>query len=116
MKRVKVSCYMRFLALCHSLDHSSNQRVDQMAVRLLEEVALAECRQLPLTVSQSMGLRQIASPATIHRKLQDLVKAGLVEFRFPETNRRTKHIHPTKAAKAYFEKRAALLMKSVQTT
>ncbi len=105
---------MRFLALCQAMDRQSAWQVDQLAVRLLEEVALAECRELPLTVTQSMRLEQIASPATIHRKLQDLVKAGLVEFRFSEKNRRTKYIHSTNTADKYFAKRSALMMKSIR--
>jgi hypothetical protein len=113
-KRKSPSSYMRFLALCQALDQGYNPNLDLVALRLLEDVALAEFRDQPLTVSQAMGLKQIASPATIHRKLQELLKSGLVELRYTESNRRSKYIRSTKSGTAYFSKRSNLLMQAIQ--
>ena len=50
-----------------------------------------------------MSLATVASPATLHRKLTQLLEAGYVEFRFEAGNRRTKYIHPTRAADKQFD-------------
>jgi DNA-binding MarR family transcriptional regulator len=62
-------------------------------------------------VSQAMSLKNIASPATIHRKIEDLLKVGLVDLIFEGKNRRTKFLAPTKSAKAYFEEMSNAIKK-----
>jgi DNA-binding MarR family transcriptional regulator len=62
-----------------------------------------------------MELHGIASPATIHRKLDELREAGLIDLVFEGKNRRTKYLIPTKAAHAYFEKMSDSILKAVQS-
>ena len=57
-----------------------------------------------MTVTEVMALSDIASPATIHRKLDELRELGLIEQVFEGKNRRTKYLVPTKLANIYFEK------------
>ena len=61
-----------------------------------------------------MQLANIASPATIHRKIDELREVGLVELNFEGKNRRTKYLVPTKAAHAYFEKMSDSMLKAVE--
>jgi len=49
-----------------------------------------------------MALAHIASPATIHRKLDQLRELGMIDTVFEGKNRRTKYLVPTKAASDYF--------------
>jgi len=56
----------------------------------------------PLTVTKCMNAG-IASPATTHRKLNDLICFGYIETQFKGKNRRTKYLMPTDKAKDYFE-------------
>jgi hypothetical protein len=108
--------YIRFLALCHAFDKTDGLQVDVESVRLLESIALAEHDGMPLTVSQLMALSDIASPATLHRKMVLLNKANLIELDFMQGNQRTKFIYTTALAKKHFAKRAALLAKAVSGT
>jgi len=53
-------------------------------------------------VTEAMALDHIASPATIHRKLDQLRELGMIDTVFEGKNRRTKYLVPTKAASDYF--------------
>ncbi len=106
------SAYLRFLALCHALDYQTMGKASHSSVRLLEEIALAEFKSAPYSVTQVMALVQVASPATIHRKLQDLITSGMVQVKFLDGNRRTKFIFLTDSGHKYFDKRGALLAKT----
>ncbi len=92
------STYLRFLALVHTIDGASTQlaNVDETAKHLLNVIALNHSNGKPLTVTEAMALKSIASPATIHRKLNDLIEVGLVEQVFEGKNRRTKYLVTTK--------------------
>jgi len=96
------SVYLRFLNLSHAINDDI-AGVDLSAIRLLEEIAVAHANGSPLTVTNAMELSSIASPATLHRKLDTLREAGLIDQVFEGTNRRTKYLSPTKAAAKYFE-------------
>jgi DNA-binding MarR family transcriptional regulator len=98
--------YFLFLQVVKALDSHvkiSNQ-IDATAWLLLNEIAVQHFYGTNITVSQAMSLENIASPATLHRKLDELRKAGLIDLVFEGTNRRTKFLVPTKYADAYFEK------------
>ena len=107
--------YLRFLHLLHALEgHASEQALDLDAKKLLEIIAVRHEQKCPLTVTEAMGLAQIASPATIHRKLDQLREAGLVEARFEDNNRRTKFLVPTQAALDRFEALGKALVSAVK--
>lgn len=93
--------YLRFLNLSHAAS-SNLTNVDSLALRLLESIAVAHSNGAALTVTDAMSLNAIASPATIHRKLNDLLKAGLVNQVHVNENRRTKYLYTTSKANAYF--------------
>jgi DNA-binding MarR family transcriptional regulator len=63
--------------------------------------------QVPLFVSHTLT----SDTATIHRKLNGLLDADLIELVFKEKNRRTKYIHPTKNSFVYFEKMADAMVR-----
>jgi Fe2+ or Zn2+ uptake regulation protein len=66
-------------------------------------IAVHHAQEKPLTVTDAMALRSIASPATIHRKLDQLREFGMIDMVFEGKNRRTKFLVPTQAAHNYFE-------------
>jgi DNA-binding MarR family transcriptional regulator len=96
--------YLRFLALSNVINVASTQlsKVDQTAKQLLQVIALRHEQGKAMTVSEAMEMASIASPATIHRKLDDLRESGLIEQTFVGKNRRTKYLVPTKVADKYF--------------
>ena len=109
--------YMRFLNLLHALEGGENApEMDLEAKKLLEVIAVHEANKNPLTVTAAMNLGHIASPATIHRKIDDLRIAGLVDTEFQGDNRRTKYLTPTPRARKYFDKVNALLPRAQATS
>jgi len=97
--------YLRFLNLIHALDGQANAPVmDLDAKKLLEVIAVRHADEKPLTVTEAMALTTIASPATIHRKLDQLRELGMIDTVFEGKNRRTKYLVPTQMAHDYFNK------------
>lgn len=66
-----------------------------------------------MTVTDALAMTSIASPATVHRKLNDLREAGLIEQSFASNNRRTKYLTPTKAADKYFSNLGEMMKQSI---
>jgi Fe2+ or Zn2+ uptake regulation protein len=96
--------YMRFLNLIHALDGDANApHMDFDAKKLLEVVSVQHNLGKPLTVTDAMALEHIASPATIHRKLDQLRELGMIDTVFEGKNCRTKYLVPTQAAHDYFD-------------
>ena len=107
--------YLRFIALAQAIEGSNAQvtTVDETAKQLLKVIALNHAQDKTLTVTDAMALTSLASPATIHRKLDDLREAGLIEQSFAGNNRRTKYLTPTKAADKYFSSLGEVLKQSL---
>jgi Fe2+ or Zn2+ uptake regulation protein len=96
--------YLRFLNLIHALEGEAHAPVmDLDAKKLLEMIAVRHEQKKPLTVTEAMALGSIASPATIHRKLDQLRELGMIDTVFEGKNRRTKYLVPTQASHDYFE-------------
>ena len=92
-----MSVYLKFLT--HSEQYKL--KIDLTAQRLLEIIATCAAHEA-LTVTECMELHEIASPATLHRKLDDLRKAGLIYHQYEGENRRTKYLFPTQKALNHF--------------
>lgn len=96
--------YMRFLNLLHALEGGDQApAMDLEAKKILEVIAVHEANKTPLTVTAAMALSHIASPATIHRKLDVLRELGMIDTVFEGKNRRTKYLVPTQTAHDYFD-------------
>lgn len=108
--------YLRFLNLLRGVEASFlPPTLDTTAKCLLERIACQHALDDPLTVTAAMALQDVASPATIHRKIDDLRTAGLVETEFQGDNRRTKYLTPTSKARKYFDKASALIPSAIST-
>ncbi len=95
--------YLRFLNIIHAINGQDRSvLMDSDAEKLLEVIAINHAKETPLTVSAAMGLSYIASPATIHRKLDILLELGMIESVLKGKNRRTKYLVPTQLADYYF--------------
>lgn len=108
--------YMRFINLTHAVTSQwEGAGIDLLSLRLLEAIAIAHSEGAALTVTDAMTLNAIASPATMHRKLTNLLDAKLIEQVFEGKNRRTKYLVPTAQASKYFEQLGkALILASTQ--
>lgn len=98
------TAYIRFINLTHAVNcEFESAGIDLLSLRLLEAIAIAHSEGTVLTVTDAMALSAIASPATMHRKLTNLLDAKLIEQLFEGKNRRTKYLIPTAQASKYFE-------------
>ena len=113
--RTMKTMYMRYLALAKTVHESDRHltAVDETAKRLLEIIALSHAENRPLTVSAAMALEPIASPGTIHRKLDMLRELGLIDQIFQGDNRRTKYLIPTRVSDDYFDNLGRVLIEAV---
>ena len=107
--------YLRYLRFARAIDilKKDSPVIDSTALQLLNEIAVQHFDGKTLTVSQAIALNKIASPATLHRKLDELREAGLIQQIFEGKNRRTKYLVPTKAADAYFAKMSKAITSAV---
>ena len=104
------NAYLRFLNLLRGVEATFlPPTLDSTAKCLLERIACQHAVGQPLTITEAMALQDVASPATIHRKIDDLRTAGLVETEFQGDNRRTKYLTPTPKARKFFDKVNALM-------
>lgn len=101
--------YLRFLALTEALRPNWEDEIDLCAQRLLEVIALRAASGVPMSVTQAMELKALASPATIHRKLRALMDRNLIVQQFEAGNRRTRYLVPTKTAEKHFERLGSAL-------
>ena len=93
--------YFKFQSIVE--DAQIRLNVDRDALALLDVIASCADEGLePLSVTEAMSLKEIASPATIHRKLNLLVAANLVTHEYRDNNRRIKYLLPTAKARAYY--------------
>jgi DNA-binding MarR family transcriptional regulator len=83
-----VSPYLKLMNLIASITDENN--LDAISLRLLEAIALAVENGQPLSVTNAMQLGHIASQATIHRKIDALVKNGFVVHQAESDAKRTK--------------------------
>jgi DNA-binding MarR family transcriptional regulator len=96
--------YIRFLTLLHTIEGKGElPLLDLDAKKLLETIAVRHSQGKPLTVTETMAMSHIASPATIHRKLDILREIGMIDTQFEGSNRRTKFLALTPQAVQYFQ-------------
>ena len=109
--------YLRYLRIARAIDilKKNSNSIDSTALQLLNEIAVQHFDGKTLTVSQAIALNKIASPATLHRKLDELREAGLIEQSFEGKNRRTKYLVPTKEADSYFSKMSKAITSAVNS-
>ena len=108
--------YMRFLKIVAALEQGQHHKeISPIAVLLLNEIALKDFDKKPLTVSQAMEFRALGSPATLHRKIDELRHADLVLVTNVGTDRRTKYLFLTQAARDYFQIKNDAMLKAVQS-
>ena len=84
--------YLRYLVLAETLRKSNIDlsEIDDIGKKLLETIAIKSAQGQPLVVTQTMELSDIASPATIHRRIEILKKAGLIQVMQTEQNQKIK--------------------------
>jgi len=104
--------FIRFLNLREAMKIDPAE-LDLSALKLLEVCAVKCSSGQRLTVTEAMQLNKIASAATIHRKLNQLIDAGYLSLEYEGQNRRTKYLTPTAKSNEYFTKLGVMLQNGV---
>lgn len=109
--------YLRYLVLAETLRQSSVNLsgIDDVGKKLLEAIAIKSAQGHPLVVTQTMELSDIASPATIHRRIALLLKAGLIQVMQTENNQKIKFLVPTQVSIDYFDKLGKLMTSAIRS-
>ena len=106
------TAYLRFLQLAKAIDGlPSLPSLDANESALLDALAVQWFAGNPLTVMQAMGLSNLGSPATMHRRIARLRKMGMIATDEDVNDTRIKRLILTPAAVAHFEQ----LGQSLQT-
>ena len=110
----KTSTYLRFVELSRTvMNMIHTEHLDETARLLLDELAVRDGHGKPMTVAELMALQKIASPATLHKKFNLLLKAQMVDTIFEGDNRRTKYVTLLPKAKSFYTRLDGVLAKSI---
>ena len=81
---------------------------------MLNRIAVNEYEENPMTVNQAMTIHALGSPSNLHRKLDELREAEMIEVKSVGTNRRTKYLFITQTAHHYFQIKSEAMVKAIQ--
>ncbi|MEZ2354324.1 winged helix-turn-helix domain-containing protein [Caballeronia sp. RCC_10] len=109
-KKSHFDAYFHLLELSKTVQGlPSMPKLDPVEERVLKTLTSSWHSGHPLTVSKTMALSEGGSPATVHRKLNNLKIKGLISFEESAKDLRIKNVIPTRKALDYFETLAACL-------
>ncbi|WP_295523509.1 hypothetical protein [Limnohabitans sp. Rim8] len=106
--------YLRFLKLTQSVKSTHiGVQLTPMETHVLQEVALRYFEERALTVSEALALKDLGSPATMHKRIKRLRHAGLLSFKQEDTDHRTKYLIATPLATLHFERMGEAMHKAL---
>ena len=109
--------YLKFLQNIAALEpiQLKQNALSPTAILLLNEIAVKNFEEQPLTVTQTMGFNALGSSANLHRKITELLDAEMISLEHVGTNRRTKYLLITQSARDYFQIKNDAMLKAVQS-
>jgi DNA-binding MarR family transcriptional regulator len=97
------SAYLRFLQLAKVIQAlPGGLEMDANEHALLEAVVLRWYEKHPMTVREAIGLAELGSPATLHKRITRLREKDMLSTLNLEGDRRAKFLIPTERTLAYF--------------
>ena len=98
------SAYLRFLQLVSAFENLPGlEDFDANERALFETLALRWSQGQPMTVREAIGLSELGSPATLHKRLQRVIGKDLLVAYHEGHDRRTKFLKPSDKGLAYIE-------------
>ena len=95
--------YLRFLQLAKAIQNLPDAPLlDANENALLEAIALRWFEQKPMTVREAIGLSNLGSPATLHKRITRLRNRDLVQTFSQTDDKRAKFLVPTEKSLAMF--------------
>ncbi len=99
----KSNPYLRFLQLAKAIQNLPDAPLlDANENALLEAIALRWYEQKPMTVREAIGLSDLGSPATLHKRIARLRERDLVKTFSQADDKRAKFLIPTEKSLAMF--------------
>jgi DNA-binding MarR family transcriptional regulator len=90
------NAYLRFLQLAKAIQSlPESPLLDANENALLEAIALRWFENKPMTVREAIGLSELGSPATLHKRITRLRNRDLVEAFSQAEDKRAKYLIPT---------------------
>lgn len=98
-----VTAYLRFLQLAKVIQAlPSGMEMDANESALLQAVVLRWYENKPMTVREAIGLADLGSPATLHKRITRLREKDMLSTLNLEGDRRAKFLIPTERTLDYF--------------
>jgi DNA-binding MarR family transcriptional regulator len=98
------SAYLRFLQLAKAIQAlPDGEEMDANEVALLQSVVLCWYENKPMTVREAIGLAELGSPATLHKRITRLREKDMLSTLNLEGDRRAKFLIPTQRTLDYFQ-------------
>jgi chromosome segregation and condensation protein ScpB len=110
-----INFYLKYLQFVSSneLHQHKQESMSPTAIFLLNMVAIRDFEKKPMTVTQAMTIQALGSASNLHRKLDELREAGMIEVKSVGSNRRTKYLFITQTAYDYFQIKSEAMMKAI---
>jgi hypothetical protein len=98
------NAYLRFLQLAKAIQSLPDAPLlDANENALLEAIALRWFENKPMTVREAIGISQLGSPATLHKRITRLRNRDLVQTFNQSDDKRAKYLIPTDKSIAMFK-------------
>jgi hypothetical protein len=98
------SAYLKFLELVSAVEAMpSIGDVDANEKALFDALCLAWSQGNPFSVRAAINQSNLGSPATLHKRLQQLIAKDLIVAEFEGQDRRTKYLRPSEKGLLYIE-------------
>ncbi len=109
MKKIKNLPFFNYqrLSSLNSKNHLIS-KLDNIQQEILVKIVDAFVHDSPLSISDLMSYRNIASPVTIHTRLRKMILIGFVDVKL-DKDERCKRLIPTALAKEYYEQESNLM-------
>ena len=107
--------YIKFIEITNKIIKLDKfPAMSPLSQKILDQIALNEMGDNPLTAREMLDFDQIASPATIHKHLSRLRKSGYVDVVINKTDKRTKPLVLTPLGHQYIDALSKALQKSLK--
>ena len=109
------AAYLRFLNLTKSIEAlPAAPGLDLIEREVLSALALRWNKNQPILIADAISLKEIASQATLHGRLKQLKKKGLVKIIPDSSDGRRKYIEPTQKSRNYFDQMAKCVVRAAK--
>ena len=105
--------YIKFIEITNKIIKLDKfPAMSPLSQKILDQIALYEMSDNPLTVRKMLGFDQIASPATIHKHLTMLRKSDFVTAQSNGQDKRTKYLTLSPLGDKYIDHLSKAILKA----